>query len=173
MLTHRDHGTAHHPVPSLFTPRWLLELKWDGYRVLALVGDVVRLLSRQGRDMAAAFPEVRRCASCAAHRARELVILGTEGLPQFDYLARAWRATAKGIREAAFTRPVTLIAFGILLRNDRPPYRARCSVLRRGADHRRDPMTVRPDVKKGPRLCDAPPEILGSPDLDSNQGPAA
>lgn len=38
---------------------WIFEMKYDGFRCLALKeGERVRLLSRQGRDMAASFPDI-------------------------------------------------------------------------------------------------------------------
>ncbi|MCB0881226.1 MAG: DNA ligase D [Thermoleophilia bacterium] len=40
---------------------WLFEVKWDGYRALALVtGDGVELRSRSGRDVTADYPELAR-----------------------------------------------------------------------------------------------------------------
>jgi bifunctional non-homologous end joining protein LigD len=38
---------------------WLYELKYDGFRVLAIrAGDTARLLSRRGNDLSACFPEI-------------------------------------------------------------------------------------------------------------------
>jgi bifunctional non-homologous end joining protein LigD len=117
VLSHRDLALLTARSRPFSSPEWLYELKWDGYRVLALRGDAVRLLSRQGRDMTAAFPEVVGAVATLPQGTAldgELVILDAEGRPLFDYLARAWRTTSKAIREASVTRPATLIAFDIM-----------------------------------------------------------
>jgi len=118
VLTHRDLALLIARSRPFSSPDWLFELKWDGYRVLALCDEEVRLLSRQGQDMTAAFPEVTeaiRTLPPGTALDGELVILDDKGKPKFDYLARAWRKTEKGIRDAAALRPATLIAFDILL----------------------------------------------------------
>src|SRR3712207_1778251 len=39
-------------------PGWYFELKLDGYRALALRDTTTRLLSRNGNDLSACFPEI-------------------------------------------------------------------------------------------------------------------
>jgi bifunctional non-homologous end joining protein LigD len=97
---------------------WLYELKYDGYRVLAMYEATVRLVSRQGRDLTAAFPEVASAVSALVAGTAldgELVILDAEGRPKFDYLARTWRSSPAEIRRAVMTRPATMMAFDILI----------------------------------------------------------
>lgn len=43
-------------------PGWIFELKYDGFRVLAIRHtDGARLLSRRGNDLALCFPEIVEC----------------------------------------------------------------------------------------------------------------
>jgi len=72
-------------------PEWLYEVKWDGYRALALKqGDGVDLLSRKGNSLAPDFPRV--AAAVAALPADnvlidgEIVALDRRGRPQFQAL---------------------------------------------------------------------------------------
>ena len=47
------------PGKLFSAPGWIYELKYDGFRCLVCKhGDVVRLESRNGRDMSALFPEL-------------------------------------------------------------------------------------------------------------------
>ena len=48
-------------LPGDDEPGWAYELKWDGIRALAYVQDgQVRLVSRLGRDMTPAYPELHQ-----------------------------------------------------------------------------------------------------------------
>lgn len=97
--------------------RWAYEVKWDGMRVLADLSDgVVRLWSRTGREITAAFPELIEIG-----RAHPDVLLDGEivvlarGVPSFAALADRMhvtdpdRARVRGARA-----PATLIAFDAL-----------------------------------------------------------
>jgi ATP-dependent DNA ligase len=42
-------------------PGWIFELKYDGFRLLAIREGRVRLLTRRGNDLAPAFPEIVAC----------------------------------------------------------------------------------------------------------------
>ena len=43
-------------------PGWLFELKYDGFRVLAIhQGETRRVLSRRGNDLSECFPEIVAC----------------------------------------------------------------------------------------------------------------
>jgi bifunctional non-homologous end joining protein LigD len=82
---------------------WTFELKWDGYRALALRGERVRLLSRHGTDLTAAFPEVAAAVAnlpIGTALDAELVILDSTGRSRFDALtSRAWRRSAGTIAQ--------------------------------------------------------------------------
>ena len=79
---------------------WTYEVKWDGYRVLALKdGDRVRLLSRNLKDLTSAYPSVAsslsRVRASSALVDGELVALDREGRPTFQALHHQ-TATAPG-----------------------------------------------------------------------------
>lgn len=115
--SHRDLALLGLRSRPLSRPDWLFELKWNGYRALALRGDLVRLLSRRGRDMAAEFPDVVAALQALPRDTAldgELVVVGNDGRPLADYLARSSRTAARGIREAATLRPAAFLAFDIL-----------------------------------------------------------
>ncbi len=72
-------------------PEWLYEVKWDGYRALAIKeGDEVRLLSRRNNSLAGDFPEiVEAVREVNAERAildGEIVALDASGRPSFHAL---------------------------------------------------------------------------------------
>ncbi len=86
------------------SPEWAFEPKWDGVRTLAFVdGAVVRLQSRNLRDVTAQYPEVE--LSCAhaltgAYRAildGEIVAVDPEGRPSFQLLQSRMHANAAAV----------------------------------------------------------------------------
>ena len=101
-------------------PGWLFELKLDGYRVLtAKEGDEARLLTRNGNDCGASFPEVERALrALPVERAiidGEVVALDEEGKPSFQRLqGRAKVTRAIDVRQAVVNTPVTFFAFDLL-----------------------------------------------------------
>ena len=72
---------------------WAYEVKWDGYRTLALVEDgSVRLQSSSQRDVTASYPELAGLAD-GVHAARaildgELVVMDDAGVPRFELMQR-------------------------------------------------------------------------------------
>jgi ATP-dependent DNA ligase len=118
-LSHRDlmHATAVKQIPR--GTSWIFELKYDGFRCLALKDDThVRLLSRQGRDMAASFPDVVRAILEIPDGVAidgELVVVDNQGVPQFEKLARrALTRNPMQVAHAAKRDPAALFAFGVL-----------------------------------------------------------
>jgi len=80
-------------------PRWAFEMKWDGYRALAVVeptadgGRRLRLLSRTGQDLTAAYPELHVLAEQVRGEPPvvldgEIVALDAAGRPDFRRLQR-------------------------------------------------------------------------------------
>src|SRR5439155_18261995 len=72
-------------------PDWLFEIKWDGYRVEAIVdGDAVRMKTRHGNDAGAYFPRLLSPPSwIKAEQAivdGEVVALDEDGRPDFGLL---------------------------------------------------------------------------------------
>jgi bifunctional non-homologous end joining protein LigD len=113
---------------------WIFELKYDGYRVLGLNrGGHAQLLSRNGRDMAASFPEVAedlRNLPDGTAIDGELVVMDVFGHPLFDRLRRRAMMTAPvSIDHAAHHEPAALFAFDLL--------------AVKGVNYRRYPLKVR------------------------------
>jgi len=100
-------------------PGWLFELKLDGYRILAEKdGGVVRLRTRNGSDITAAFPEVTRSIAALpfSHVVidGEVVVLDDGGRPSFQRLQnRARFRKPHDIRRAEVELPATLFAFDL------------------------------------------------------------
>ncbi|AWH27467.1 MULTISPECIES: DNA ligase D [Stenotrophomonas] len=106
-------GARDHAYPRGFKPqltdhrdsapdgeRWLHEIKWDGYRLLAdLHEGEVKLRSRNGLDWTADFPEVTQAVRALPVRdARldgELVVLDAQGRSDFAALQRVIDGSSK------------------------------------------------------------------------------
>ena len=101
-------------------PQWLYEPKVDGYRVIAFVQDgTVRLQSRRGIDLTAAFPEI--VADLAAQAVDsmildgEIVALDADGRPSFNALQnRRELKTPPEIAAAQREAPVVMLCFDLL-----------------------------------------------------------
>src|SRR5216683_3387430 len=99
---------------------WLFELKLDGYRVRAAREDgEARLITRNGHDIAAAFPEIARAVAALPYEHvildGELVVLDDAGHPSFRRLQNRAKITrALEVRRAAVELPATLYVFDLL-----------------------------------------------------------
>ena len=103
-------------------PDWLFEVKWDGYRVEAVVADgTVRLWTRNRQDAARYFPDLAGAADWIDARAAivdgEVVALDEDGRPRFSLLQdrtgiRTGRAP--GSRARAQPAPIVYQAFDLL-----------------------------------------------------------
>ncbi len=87
-------------------PAWAFELKWDGYRALALVtSDATELRSRTAKDLTGAYPELTDLRRAVMLQEvvldGEVVVLGEEGVPDFNALQKG-----RG--------PFTYVAFDLL-----------------------------------------------------------
>ena len=85
-------------------PEWSYEIKFDGYRVLALKdGDRVRLLSRKNKDLTRDFPSVAaavsRIRASTAMLDGEIVAVDEAGVPRFQAPGTS-RNRAGGSRDA-------------------------------------------------------------------------
>lgn len=111
-----------HPTPGgrPFTAEgWLFELKHDRFRAFVRKsGAEVHLLSRWGRSMANALPEVVEAVATLPGDVvldGELVVADEHGRSDFDELRRrALLQRARLIEVAAAQRPATLIVFDVL-----------------------------------------------------------
>ena len=99
---------------------WGFEVKWDGVRTIALVEEGrVRLLSRRGRDVSVAYPELAGLAGALEGRAvaldGEIVAVDEAGRPSFAALQpRMHVADARQAARLAGSIPATLMAFDVL-----------------------------------------------------------
>jgi bifunctional non-homologous end joining protein LigD len=103
------------PLPT--GPGWAYELKWDGIRALADISDGrLRLLSRRGNEVTAAYPELAGLARALpdALLDGEVVAL-VDGRPSFGALQSRMhvRSGTQAQRLAAHT-PVTYLVFDVL-----------------------------------------------------------
>lgn len=103
-------------------PDWLFELKWDGYRAIAVVEkDDVTLTSRNAKDLLGQFPEMKSLAK--AFRSLpvvvdgELCVLDAHGRPDFQAL----QGRDKPIRGHTRKKPspVTFVVFDLLYADGR------------------------------------------------------
>jgi bifunctional non-homologous end joining protein LigD len=103
-------------------PRWLFELKWDGYRAIAVVEkDAVTLTSRNGKDLLHQFREMETLNT--AFRSipvvvdGELCVLDAEGRPDFQALQSRDKPVPG--RTRAKPSPVIYVVFDLLYADGR------------------------------------------------------
>src|SRR5216117_2966821 len=101
-------------------PGWLFELKLDGYRVRAArqAGEA-RLVTRNGHDIAPAFPEIARALAALPYDGLivdgELVVPDEVGRPSFQRLQnRAKVSRSLDVRRGAVESPAVLYVFDLL-----------------------------------------------------------
>jgi len=111
------------PVDAPFDdPKWLFEVKWDGYRALARIDadGSVALVSRNAQDFTPKFPELANLAEAFSERPLlvdgEIVVLDADGKPSFAALQE--RLDRFG-RTRPNERPVTFVVFDLLYGNGR------------------------------------------------------
>jgi bifunctional non-homologous end joining protein LigD len=100
-------------------PGWLFELKLDGYRTIAVRDNRPCLLSRNGNDLSACFPEVIQALKALPFEGLlldgELVAIDGAGRPNFQRLQqRAQLRRSLDIKHAVVQCPVTYYAFDLL-----------------------------------------------------------
>lgn len=157
------------PKPMLATPGttglvngddWAIEWKWDGIRVLAQVdGGVTRLVSRNGLDLTATYPELGDLARVLRGDAivdGEILAPDESGRPDFGLLQRRMNLSkAREVEAAAASVPVVLHLFDVLEVAGTPtvdePYERRRERLERLVRRRDDvPVDVPPAVEAAP-----------------------
>ena len=112
------------PGEPFTDPRWVFEIKYDGYRLLAgKERGEVKLISRNRYDFTAVFPEIAEAVSALPQDNflldGEVVVHDEEGLPSFGGLQQRGRLNrATDIGRAAVEWPATLYAFDLLLFDD-------------------------------------------------------
>jgi bifunctional non-homologous end joining protein LigD len=99
---------------------WVFEIKLDGYRLIAAAGKgEPLLLSRNGNDLTATFPEIARAIQGLPYERLvldgEVVVHDARGLPSFQELQKRGRLTRwNDVQRAAVERPATFYAFDLL-----------------------------------------------------------
>ncbi|MET3719610.1 MULTISPECIES: ATP-dependent DNA ligase [unclassified Arthrobacter] len=98
---------------------WKFELKWDGVRALMVADDKkVRILSRNGNDVTATYPELtaRACWPDGPFVADgEIIAVGPSGRPDFGVLQGRMKLTRPGdVAKARVAIPVRLMLFDLL-----------------------------------------------------------
>ncbi|MEU8144098.1 non-homologous end-joining DNA ligase [Nonomuraea sp. NPDC048901] len=107
-------------LPSVRGDKWAVEMKWDGVRALVYLEDGgVRLLSRNGKDVTAAYPELQLMAGATGGRPAvvdgEIVAFDDAGRPSFGALQpRMHQRHPAKVAELARAVPVTFMAFDLL-----------------------------------------------------------
>jgi bifunctional non-homologous end joining protein LigD len=108
-------STADTPPPD---DDWAFEIKWDGVRALAHLGDEMRLVSRSGEDITARYPELAGMAESLGRHAildGEIVACDAEGHPSFQRLQSRMGVTSPAVIKRRSTEiPVTYMAFDVL-----------------------------------------------------------
>jgi bifunctional non-homologous end joining protein LigD len=117
---------------------WSVEMKWDGVRALAFIeAGRLRLVSRTGKDVTAAYPEVAGLGRAIGPRQALLdgeIVAFADGRPSFEALqARMHVSSPAQAARLAGQVPVTYLAFDVLQLDGRPltglPYRERREIL--------------------------------------------
>ena len=99
---------------------WIYEFKWDGVRALGHVdGGRLRLMSRNGNDLTASFPELRGAAEQFGSRQAivdgEIVAFDDDGRPRFQRLQpRIHASDPRKARRLADEQPAVYILFDLL-----------------------------------------------------------
>ena len=118
---------------------WAYEMKWDGIRAIADISDgQVRLVSRLGREMTRAYPELHRLDPVPGWAGvvldGEIVAFDAAGRPGLELLQQRMHVTEPGRAARLAARlPVTYLAFDVLVLDRRllleAAYAERRSVL--------------------------------------------
>ena len=112
MLATRATGRA--DLPS--GPDWVYEVKWDGVRVLAdTTRDSLHLLSRTGRDVTVAYPELGGLAAIKGGVLDGEIVAMAAGVPSFEALAERMHVRDPTRAAALANRhPVAYLVFDVL-----------------------------------------------------------
>ena len=100
--------------------RWGYEVKWDGVRAIGYAeGGRVKLVSRNGNDITARYPELRELGRALGSREAvldgEVVAFGPDGKPSFQRLqSRMHLASESAVRRLAASSPVAYVIFDLL-----------------------------------------------------------
>jgi DNA ligase D-like protein (predicted ligase)/DNA ligase D-like protein (predicted 3'-phosphoesterase) len=97
-------------------PSWVFEVKWDGIRAIAYVGETLSVRSRNDQELLGKFPELEELKSLTEDAVLdgEIVVM-RDGSPDFRAAARRNKLTNPSeIDEARAASPATYIVFDIM-----------------------------------------------------------
>jgi len=97
-------------------PGWVFEVKWDGIRAIAYVGESLSIRSRNDRELLGSFPELEELTGLTEDTVLdgEIVVM-RDGSPDFRAAARRSRLkNPSEVEEARVASPATYIVFDIL-----------------------------------------------------------
>ena len=99
-------------------PKWTFEVKWDGVRTFAYLGNgTTRLVSRRGREVNVQYPELLQMHELLAGDNAlvdgEIVVLERDGKPSFERLQQRF-TVSKPSQQLLKQHPVLFIAFDLL-----------------------------------------------------------
>lgn len=115
-MNHYQPMLARTAEESFNDPEWIFEVKWDGIRAIAYIGEEINLKSRNNKELITKFPELRELSKLVSNVVLdgEIVILAN-GLPDFQSVAsRNQASNLKEIQILSAERPATYIVFDIL-----------------------------------------------------------
>jgi bifunctional non-homologous end joining protein LigD len=105
-------------VDSMLSGDWIYEIKFDGYRALALrVGSETRILSRNQKDLGSKFPEVKN--SIAALDVQDAIIDGE--IVALDEKGRSSFQLLQSFDMGQERPPIVIFAFDLLRLNGKDP----------------------------------------------------
>ncbi len=116
---------------------WLYEIKWDGYRAVCFIdGGKVRIVSRNGNDLAKDFPEMADVAEQIQLQSAvldgEICALDDEGRPSFSLMQQRTGLRTMGKRTGADAGvPIVYYLFDLLYANG-------YSLMRVGLEQRKE-----------------------------------
>jgi DNA ligase D-like protein (predicted ligase)/DNA ligase D-like protein (predicted 3'-phosphoesterase) len=95
---------------------WLFEVKWDGIRAIAYVGETLSILSRNDNDITRKFPELAELSRLASDVVLDgEIIVMKGGKPDFQAVAKRVQALRQAdIEREARESPSTYVVFDIL-----------------------------------------------------------
>jgi DNA ligase D-like protein (predicted ligase)/DNA ligase D-like protein (predicted 3'-phosphoesterase) len=97
-------------------PEWFFEVKWDGIRAIAYIGEELNIKTRNDKELITKFPELHELKNVTNNVVLdgEIVVL-SDGLPDFQVVvSRNQASNPMDIQALAAEHPATYIVFDIL-----------------------------------------------------------
>ncbi len=100
---------------------WLFEIKWDGIRAIAYVGDTLSIRSRNDKELAGQFPELEELSRLAPGTVLDGEIVAMSGgRPDIQSILPRLQSAGGKLPPRPGTTPVTYIVFDILEKDGKP-----------------------------------------------------